>query len=253
VQPGDPGGEGATLGARGEVRVDRRSRRAGILPVQLGGQRGATTITVHVEVVVAAAEMVPGDIAPPGTGANRPVLSAAVDELTRLLVAGRDGDRMALAAAIRRSQPEVWRLAAHLVGRAEADDVIQEAFLRAYRALPGFRAEASARTWLLAIARRTCADAVRRARRHRRLHERITGRRAARDDAVCSDDGSVCLDDLVARLDNDRRTAFVLTQVLGCSYHEAAEVCDAPVGTIRSRVARARADLVEQMRAAESA
>jgi RNA polymerase sigma-70 factor, ECF subfamily len=175
-----------------------------------------------------------------------------VDELTRLLVAGRDGDRLALGAAIRRSQPEVWRLAAHLVGRAEADDVTQEVFLRAYRALPDFRVEASARTWLLAIARRTCADAVRRARRHRRLHERITGRRAG-DETVRADDGSICLDDLVARLDDDRRSAFVLTQMLGCSYHEAAEVCDAPVGTIRSRVARARAELLEQMRAAETA
>jgi RNA polymerase sigma-70 factor (ECF subfamily) len=196
--------------------------------------------------------MVPVD-RPPGPEQDRPVPSAVVDELTRLLVAGRDGDRTALGAAIRRSQPEVWRLAAHLVSRAEADDVTQEVFLRAYRALPGFRAEASARTWLLSIARRTCADAVRRARRQRRLHERITGRRAAGDETVRADDGSVCLDDLVARLDEERRSAFVLTQLLGCSYHEAAEVCDTPVGTIRSRVARARADLLEQLRAAETA
>lgn len=174
-----------------------------------------------------------------------------MDELTRLLVAGRDGDRGALAAAIRWSQPDVWRLAAHLVGREEADDVTQEAFLRAYRSLPGFRADSSARTWLLAIARHTCADTVRRARRRRRLQDRLV---ANRDDELSDpNDGSVCLDDLVARLDDDRRSAFVLTQVLGCSYHEAAEVCDTPVGTIRSRVARARADLLEQMRAADTA
>jgi RNA polymerase sigma-70 factor (ECF subfamily) len=174
-----------------------------------------------------------------------------VDELTRLLLAGRDGDRAALGAAIRRSQPEVWRLASHLVGREEADDVTQEVFLRAWRSLPGFRGEASARTWLLTIARNTCADVIRRARRRRRLRDRVL---AERDPGhVRADDGSLCLDDLVARLDDDRRSAFVLTQVLGCSYHEAAEICGTPIGTIRSRVARARADLLEQMREADTA
>jgi RNA polymerase sigma-70 factor, ECF subfamily len=169
-----------------------------------------------------------------------------VDELTRLLIAGRDGDRGAFGAAVRLAQADVWRLAAHLVGREEADDVTQEVFL----ALPGFRAESSARTWLLAIARRTCADVIRRARRRRRLHERVAARAV---EAQTRDDGALVLDDLVARLDDDRQSAFVLTQLLGCSYHEAAEVCGVPVGTIRSRVARARADLLEQVRAADSA
>ncbi len=53
--------------------------------------------------------------------------------------------------------------------------------------------------------------------------------------------------DLLARLDPDRREAFVLTQLLGLPYAEAAEVAGCPVGTIRSRVARARADLVDAL------
>ena len=53
--------------------------------------------------------------------------------------------------------------------------------------------------------------------------------------------------DLLARLDGDRREAFVLTQLLGLPYAEAAEVAGCPVGTIRSRVARARADLVDSL------
>jgi RNA polymerase sigma-70 factor (ECF subfamily) len=174
-----------------------------------------------------------------------------VDELTQLLLAGRDGDRAALGAAIRRSQADVWRLAAHLVGREDADDITQEVFLRAWRSLPSFRGEATARTWLLSIARNTCADVIRRAGRRRRLQDRVA---AERHDLTSREaDGSLCLDDLVARLDDDRRSAFVLTQVIGCSYHEAAEVCGTPVGTIRSRVARARADLLEQMREADTA
>ena len=64
--------------------------------------------------------------------------------------------------------------------------------------------------------------------------------------------GRVELDDVLAHLDPDRRAAFVLTQVLGLRYDEAAEVLDCPVGTIRSRVARARGDLVAMMREPEA-
>lgn len=174
-----------------------------------------------------------------------------MDELTRLLMAARDGDRNALSTAIRRAQPDVWRLAAHLVGRDEADDVTQDVFLRAYRSLPGFRAESSGRTWLLAITQRACADVVRRSRRRQRLQDRLVTER--RDESQPDPDAALGLDHLVAGLDPDRRAAFVLTQVLGCSYSEAAEVCDTAVGTIRSRVARARAELLVQVRAADTA
>lgn len=54
---------------------------------------------------------------------------------------------------------------------------------------------------------------------------------------------------LLSHLDTDRRTSFVLTQLIGLSYEEAAQVCSCPVGTIRSRVARARADLIEALNA----
>src|SRR5437870_8309145 len=101
------------------------------------------------------------------------VSSAEMDEVTRLLLAARDGDRSALLAAIRRSQAEVWRLAAHVVGRDDADDVTQDTFLRAWRALPSYRGDAAGRTWLLAIARRSCADALRSRVRRRRLHARL--------------------------------------------------------------------------------
>jgi RNA polymerase sigma-70 factor (ECF subfamily) len=61
-------------------------------------------------------------------------------------------------------------------------------------------------------------------------------------------EAAFALSELVTGLAIDPRAAFVLTQVLGCSYEEAAQICDVPVGTIRSRVARARATLVEQVR-----
>jgi RNA polymerase sigma-70 factor, ECF subfamily len=141
----------------------------------------------------------------------------------------------------------VWRLCAQLVSREAADDVTQEVFLRAYRALPSFRGDSSARTWLLSIARRTCADAIRDLRRRRRLVTRLE-----RPEAVADPTRAVPVEALLAGLDPDRRQAFVLTQVLGLSYGEAAVVCDCPVGTIRSRVARARADLIARLNEASA-
>ena len=179
-----------------------------------------------------------------------------MDELTDLAVRAASGYRIALAAFVRRSQPDVWRLCAHLVDAGDADDLTQEVYLRALPALASFRGESSAKTWLLAITRRVCMDALRRRGRLRRLRSRIvslgglaveTGE-AGGDPAV-----AIPLADLVAGLDQARRAAFVLTQLLGLSYAEAAVVCEVPVGTIRSRVARARADLLDALERSEQA
>jgi RNA polymerase sigma-70 factor, ECF subfamily len=169
-----------------------------------------------------------------------------VDELTRLALAAREGDRDALRAFIEHSQAEVWRFAAHQVGPTDADDVTQDVYLRAWRALPTFRQEASARTWLLAIARRAGVDALRSRGRRQRVTERLTG--APPTPAVPDPSSAHAVAALVDSLDGERREAFVLTQLLGCSYDETAQICRVPVGTIRSRVARARADLVEALR-----
>jgi RNA polymerase sigma-70 factor, ECF subfamily len=175
-----------------------------------------------------------------------------MDQLTGLLVQARDGDRLALGAAIRLSQAEVWRLAAHLVGPDEADDITQDVFLRAWRALPSFRAESSGRTWLLAIARRACVDAVRRQTRRRRLLTRLQSDPAAGLTGAQGIEELHGLGDLIACLAPDQREALVLTQITGCSYAEAAELCGVRIGTIRSRVARARGDLVELMRQSQA-
>lgn len=153
---------------------------------------------------------------------------------------------MALAAFVRQSQPEVWRLCARLGDRADADDLTQEVYLRALPALAAFRGDASARTWLLQIARNVCVDHVRRRTRGRALLDRLTQRLTGADDGT-SATGLVDLDDAIASLDPDRREAFVLTQVSGLRYAEAAVVCGVPIGTIRSRVARARADLLQAL------
>jgi RNA polymerase sigma-70 factor (ECF subfamily) len=164
------------------------------------------------------------------------------------LAAGR-GDREALSAFVRATQRDVLRFVSHLADPGQAEDLAQETYLRAVGALPRFEATASARTWLLSIARRAAADAVRAAGRR----PRTTG--VADWDAVAvrtgavrrAGDEAVLLAQLVAALHPDRHEAFVLTQVLDLSYAEAAQVCGCPVGTIRSRVARAREDLVRAL------
>jgi RNA polymerase sigma-70 factor (ECF subfamily) len=177
----------------------------------------------------------------------------AVDELTRLFFAARDGDRTALLHAIRLGQADVWRLASHLVGPDDADDVTQDTFVRAWKALPAFRGESSARTWLLSITRRACADQVRRNVRRRRLAGRLGHRAALPGQASVVDPSEAhAVSALVDELPDDQRAAFVLTQMIGCSYEEAAEACGVPIGTIRSRVARAREQLVDAVRRAET-
>ena len=97
-----------------------------------------------------------------------------------------------------------------------------------------------------------CADAVRSHIRRRKLVGRATAETAAAPATSPDAAGERALAALVDALPADRREAFVLTQLLGCSYDEAADVCGVPVGTIRSRVARARVDLVAAVRAAEA-
>ncbi|TDC38054.1 sigma-70 family RNA polymerase sigma factor [Micromonospora sp. KC213] len=155
------------------------------------------------------------------------------------LAAGR-GDQRALAAFVRATQAQTWRFLRHLLASADTDDLVQETYLRAMRSLPRFAGRSSARTWLFSIARRVAADHL----RALRARPEVTGLDGREPPADGRFENGVVLDQLLWELPVDRREAFVATQVLGLSYAEAAEVCGCPVGTIRSRVARAREDLV---------
>ncbi|WP_434743090.1 sigma-70 family RNA polymerase sigma factor [Micromonospora sp. SH-82] len=195
--------------------------------------------------------MIPVPREPGDTGAARPAVwpAGAVadtdrEAATRWALAARDGDPAAVSAFVRATQAEVWRFTAALVDPDSADDLTQETYLRVLRALPDFQGRSSARTWLLGIARRTCADHLRTVVRRRRLDDRLAAH-AHTDELHPDPAGQFGAADLVGRLAADRRSAFVLTQLLGLSYAEAAVVEGVPVGTIRSRVARARSELVE--------
>jgi RNA polymerase sigma-70 factor, ECF subfamily len=170
------------------------------------------------------------------------------DELRVLADAAREGDDVAVREFVRRTQPTVWRLCNVLGSPGEEDDLVQDTYLRAFRCLPSYRGEAPVTAWLLSIARRVCADHVRSRVRQRRVFGALT---QAADDQFVAEPGNPTFE-LLDAIDPDRREAFVLTQVAGLSYEEAAVVLDCPIGTIRSRVARARVDLVVEVRAAEA-
>lgn len=169
------------------------------------------------------------------------------DPLTELAVSAGGGDRAALSELIRASQAQVWRFIAHTVGATAADDLTQETYLRVVTALPAYEARSSALTWLLAIARRVVADHVRRDRARPEIVG-VDGERLAESAGAHAPEHSVEMAQVLKGLDEERRTAFVLTQAMGFSYAEAADICGCAIGTIRSRVARARADLMAAMR-----
>ncbi|MFI6096138.1 RNA polymerase sigma factor SigC [Lentzea sp. NPDC051213] len=172
------------------------------------------------------------------------------EAVTACALAAGAGDRAALERFIRSTQRDVWRLVAHLAGVGVADDLTQEVYLRSLRSLPGFEGRSSARTWLLSIARRTVVDHIRAAVARPSIAWSADYQLASDADRAAEHARSAGFEDVVelnvmlACLSPERREALLLTQVLGLSYAEAAEVAGCPIGTVRSRVARAREDLI---------
>lgn len=171
------------------------------------------------------------------------------DPTTGLALAAGQGDRAALDQFIRATERDVWRTLAFLADPGSADDLTQETYLRAIGALPRFAGRSSARTWLLSIARRVVVDQIRRNQARPRTTSQVNV-----DGLLDTPSTTARFEDIVEirilldGLSPERRDALVLTQVLGLSYDEAAEVCGCPLGTIRSRVARARDDLITATR-----
>ncbi|GEE00606.1 RNA polymerase sigma factor [Gordonia spumicola] len=176
-------------------------------------------------------------------------------EVTHSALQAAAGDNAALDFFVRSTQADVWRFIAYLGHRSTADDLTQETFLRAIKSLPRFTAQSTARTWLLSIARRVCADEVRRAMSRPRIAGTADWVAAAetRRAQVTPIRWQEIVETkvMIDLLPEDRREALVLTQILGLSYQEAADVLGCPIGTVRSRVARAREALVEAASASD--
>ncbi|MEU5313911.1 sigma-70 family RNA polymerase sigma factor [Streptomyces sp. NPDC021562] len=182
----------------------------------------------------------------------RPAPDAQRDaSITAWALAARSGDPAAVDAFVRALHRDVTRFVAHLCADPQAvDDLAQDTFLRALGSLHLFEGRCSARSWLLSIARRAVVDSHRYAAARPRAADVPDWQLAvehAQPHGLPGFEDGVALLDLLAALPAKRREAFVLTQLLGLPYAEAAQVSDCPVGTVRSRVARAREALRDQL------
>lgn len=153
------------------------------------------------------------------------------------------GNLAAFEELVRASQADLYRFVLHLVAdREAAADVTQEAFLRAFRSLRRFRGDAKFTTWLYRIARNCAVDHIRRAARQRRLAERAPGEAVAEDPSL-----RLALSAAVAGLPPDLREPFVLIEIMGLTYREAAKVLGTFPGTLKSRMHRARHLLIRAL------
>jgi len=172
------------------------------------------------------------------------------------------GDKPAFDLLVAKYQRKLFRLLSRLIrDQAEIEDVAQEAFIKAYRALPNFRGESAFYTWLYRIAINTAKNYL-----------VAQGRRAPTrteteiEDAENFDDGdslrtedtpermllskqvAEAVNRAIERLPEDLRTAIVLRELEGLSYDEIAESMNCPIGTVRSRIFRAREAVAEELR-----
>ncbi len=171
------------------------------------------------------------------------------------------GDLSAFESLVREYQADVWRFAYHLTrDRTSADDVTQEAFLRVFRAIGTFRGDAKFTSWLLRIVRNCAMDTYRRAARDAVLEERsATESREAAGIRQPGPPGSGSIEDrlriaaAIRGLPHDLREAFVVIEVLGFSYEETSVILSVKIGTLKSRMHRARAALMRALSEGEIA
>ena len=120
-----------------------------------------------------------------------------------------------------------------------AEEAVQETFIRAWRYWPTFRNESSVISWLVTICRRVVIDMAKKQRAHEQLPENVID---IRDHFA-----STAIYDIVKELPLPQREVVVLCAILGFDYESAARSLDIPVGTVRSRLARAREQLGRQL------
>jgi RNA polymerase sigma-70 factor (ECF subfamily) len=165
----------------------------------------------------------------------------------------RAGDARAFEALVIAHQHRVFALARRMLGTdAEAEEVAQEVFLRAHRALGEFRGEARLSTWLHAIASRLCLNRLGSSerRRPRAGDEALAELADARPDAGAEAERRelrAALARAIEDLSEERRIVVLLRDVEGLSYEEIARALDLEPGTVRSRLHRARLDLKDKL------
>jgi len=179
----------------------------------------------------------------------------------KLVVRVQKGDKTAFDLLVRKYQHKVAKLISRYVrDRREVEDVTQEAFIKAYRAIGGFRGESAFYTWLYRIAVNTAKNYLESQSRRPpgsdmevESAELIEGGEGLRDQAtperqMLTNEIATTVHRVLELLPPDLRTAITLREIEGMSYEEIAEVMDCPIGTVRSRIFRAREAIDQELR-----
>ena len=182
-----------------------------------------------------------------------PPLPSPVDE-TSLIAAAQAGDRRALDRLLREHQPAIYAVCRRIAGNdTDALDATQDAMIAVVRGLPRFDGRSKFSTWVYRIATNACLDELRRRRRRPVVglpeHDGMTTDLPRTDVTSVADqvtDGLV-VDEALASLPEEFRAAVVLRDICDLDYAEIAEVLEVPAGTVRSRIARGRAQLVDRL------
>jgi RNA polymerase sigma-70 factor, ECF subfamily len=163
------------------------------------------------------------------------------------------GELSAFEQLVDRHRPVVVRVAARIVGSDDAEDVSQDAFLRAFHRVDRFRGDAPFRSWLLRIAHNAALDHMR--RRHAEpvdpetldTSEESPSRRPA--EQLEMRERIERLERKLHGLSPQHRVVLVLRDAEGLSYEEIADITDSPLGSVKGRLHRARQEFVEMLRA----
>jgi RNA polymerase sigma-70 factor (ECF subfamily) len=167
-----------------------------------------------------------------------------------------DGDRGAFHAIVDRHAPGLFRLARSLSKcSADAEDVVQDALLAAYRGIGSFDGRSSLKTWLARIVMKRSISAWRKNKRHRAAvmldvsHEAVVSNgRASINGGTTAVDQRIDLETVLPDLAAEYREIFVLREIQGLSYAEIGQTLGIPAGTVDSRLHRARAELRKKLK-----
>ena len=198
------------------------------------------------------------DGADAGVGMTTPDISARVvpDADLELARSAAGGNRPAFHALVDRHSKDLFRLAVSLSrNRSDAEDVLQETFVGAYRGLSKFDGRSSVKTWLTQICIRQAAKQWNRSKRARETvaidgegSAAAGGESLARASAEPDADRRMDLTAMIETLPEDHRQVILMREVQGLSYDEIARVLGVPQGTVESRLHRARAGLKQRLR-----
>jgi len=179
----------------------------------------------------------------------------------KLVARVQRGDKAAFDLLVRKYQHKVAKLVSRYVrDRREVEDVTQEALIKAYRAIGGFRGESAFYTWLYRIAVNTAKNYLESMGRRppgsdvevegAELIESGDGLRdqATPERQMLTDEIAATVHRVIENLPADLRTAITLREIEGLSYEEIAQVMDCPIGTVRSRIFRAREAIDQELR-----